>query len=631
MPVDIQANSPDSSDAVAPNVTGTPTGLPTSPTPIVGGPAQEPQPTAPPKETFRQGMTRGATGDQFLVDGRGNVVSSRATARSAGGDFGSILSGIVFGALSGAKVARSGRVPSQATGGGFGGGVAAAAEDEQQRDQRNRAKAQQDFTNRNQAQKMSRESAESAAVINHLSAQTASELSATQRANEEHPLNLALKKAGLDEAAQSLQKGYQDLAKNSLGMMQTLTDSGIDPSAMPTNWTDAKPHVSNIVQGRSVPLHNGETGEDQGAGIFDVQQLRQTPLVKPAIFKTYTADRDGNPIEKINTLPAGTSAFDYVQSAMAGKAQLRDILSQQAVKQATEVHKATIREKNAATSKDISEGNLANAKAKATATGLGGVAEGSEGLHGEDYLRTLPTAAAGMVRAVGEGRQVLPANRKDSLALLEQVHQAYPDWDESLGKTWGKTRNEYTGNGKTAQSLIRANTALTHAQELYDQTTAEGVFNPLSKNYADRQITLGLVKDEIGAAVKGGIATEGEGKELLASLSGGLTIGAKRERIAEVTRRLHDRIEATQDKFEAAKPSAAIQVPTLISPRAAQSYDYIQSGGKSPRRQDGNSQSQRQQTQPTQPQPPNGATMRVPGSDGKLHWSDGKQDLGVAQ
>jgi hypothetical protein len=29
--------------------------------------------------------------------------------------------------------------------------------------------------------------------------------------------------------------------------------------------------------------------------------------------------------------------------------------------------------------------------------------------------------------------------------------------------------------------------------------------------------------------------------------------------------------------------------------------------------------------------PPSGATMKVPGSDGKLHWSDGKRDLGVAQ
>jgi hypothetical protein len=31
------------------------------------------------------------------------------------------------------------------------------------------------------------------------------------------------------------------------------------------------------------------------------------------------------------------------------------------------------------------------------------------------------------------------------------------------------------------------------------------------------------------------------------------------------------------------------------------------------------------------PAPPPGATMRVPGSDGKMHWSDGKRDLGVIQ
>lgn len=31
------------------------------------------------------------------------------------------------------------------------------------------------------------------------------------------------------------------------------------------------------------------------------------------------------------------------------------------------------------------------------------------------------------------------------------------------------------------------------------------------------------------------------------------------------------------------------------------------------------------------PIPPKGATMQVPGSDGKLHWSDGRRDLGVVQ
>jgi hypothetical protein len=37
------------------------------------------------------------------------------------------------------------------------------------------------------------------------------------------------------------------------------------------------------------------------------------------------------------------------------------------------------------------------------------------------------------------------------------------------------------------------------------------------------------------------------------------------------------------------------------------------------------------QNQPAAAPAPAGATMKVPGSDGKMHWSDGKQDLGVVQ
>src|SRR5262249_10519146 len=140
-------------------------------------------------------------------------------------------------------------------------------------------------------------------------------------------------------------------------------------------------------------------------------------------------------------------------------------------------------------------------------------------LTGEAYLKTLPTGRQSTVRTIGEGRQVLPANRKEALALLEDVHQAYPDYDESKGKTWQKTRNEYTGSGKTAQSLVRANTAMAHAKALYDETTTDAVLNPFSKAHNDREITLGLLKDEIGAAVKGGIVTEGEGNNLFDRLS----------------------------------------------------------------------------------------------------------------
>jgi len=206
-------------------------------------------------------------------------------------------------------------------------------------------------------------------------------------------------------------------------------------------------------------------------------------------------------------------------------------------------------------------------------------------LTGEDYLKTLPAARQNTVRAVGEGRQVLPANRKEALALLDQVHQAYPDYDESLGKTWLKTRNEYMGSGQTAKKVVSYNTALEHMQDLYNNTTGEGIFNPVSKPYQDRAVAMGYVANEVGNAIKNGVMSKEEGQKILADLSGGITPANKRERIAETARLLHDKIEEYQNKFNEGAPSSAVKVPILISRRAAGSYDFVQSGGKAPQPQ----------------------------------------------
>lgn len=240
--------------------------------------------------------------------------------------------------------------------------------------------------------------------------------------------------------------------------------------------------------------------------------------------------------------------------------------------------------------------------------GIGNVPAELAGVHGDQYLATLPPQQASIVKAVGEGRQALPASRKESLALLEQVHQAYPDYDEHKVKDWQKATTEYT-SGKTGAGLVRANTALAHAKALYDETTADAVLNPFSTAHQDREITLGLLRDEIGAAIKGGVVNQKEGEDLMSSLSGGLTVGGKRERIAEVTRRLHDRIEESQTKLQSAAPSSAAKVPVLISPQAADAYDYIQSGGKTQNQNQPQAQSQTQ-APPQQQQADNVTTHR---------------------
>jgi hypothetical protein len=240
-------------------------------------------------------------------------------------------------------------------------------------------------------------------------------------------------------------------------------------------------------------------------------------------------------------------------------------------------------------------------------------------LTGDDYLQTLPTQQQSIVRAVGEGRQALPANRKEALALLEQVHQAYPDFDESKVKTWQKASNEYRGSGKTAVQIVPAyNTALEHMQDLYSNTTPEGIFNPLSKAYQDREVALGYVAREVGKAVSAGAMTQKESEELLDTLKGGLTPALKRERVTKTAQLLHDKIDEYQTKFQESAPSSAVKVPVLISPKAAQSYDFV--AGKT-------------QQPAAQQQIPSGATHKVPGPDGKMHWTNaqGTVDYGVVQ
>lgn len=356
LPLDPNAGATPSPDPAAPNVTGAPAGAPTAPTaPQVGAVPTAPQPAAPTKESFGEGVGRGMRGRQYMVDGQGNVVEARTTADSGSGTFGSILGGVVMGALAGASKARPGRIPSQEIGGGFGAGVGAAQEFQQQQDARNRGKAEQDFANKAAVKKMSREDAESAATINHMAVDTALIAQESKFADDEHPLNMALKQAGLDEAHSNIQKNSQEIMTNSMKISETLGEAGIDPSALVSSWQQAGGHTQDIVQGRTLPLFNGQKGPDAGVGMYNAQALKTTPLPKAVTYKTYTSDAKGNAVEKENTLPAGTSAFDYIQAAMAGNGQLQKINSQQKVQGAADLNKADIKEKLASANKDNAE------------------------------------------------------------------------------------------------------------------------------------------------------------------------------------------------------------------------------------------------------------------------------------
>ena len=225
-----------------------------------------------------------------------------------------------------------------------------------------------------------------------------------------------------------------------------------------------------------------------------------------------------------------------------------------------------------------------NAKTKAAQ-----VDNNPNGLSGEAFLKTLPPGRAGLVKAIAEGRLPVNANAFERSTagkpnqLSDDVFAAYPDFNAEKGANWPKAVQEFTISGADHKKAQAYNVALAHMKSLYDNTTAEGVMNPLSKAFQDRQLDMTQVTREFGNAVAAGVLTQGEAEEVKNALTGttfnALTPALKRERIVEAANLLGRKIDEVQREFNDRAPSASIKVPTLLGPEAKRALDYVQSGG----------------------------------------------------
>jgi hypothetical protein len=544
-------------------------------------------------------------GKQYLVDGTGAVTEARTTAPSGAGTFGSILSGVVMGALSGARASRPGKIPSQEIGGGFGAGVAASQDAQQQQDTRNRAQAQQVFANKQAVVKMSRDQAESAATINHLAADTARTVQETKFAADEHQLHVAALQAGLEETTGNIKRNAQELMTNSMKIAETLGEAGIDPSAFVSSWKDAQGHAQDIVQGRSLPIFNGQSGDDSAVGMYNVQALKNTMLTKPVTYTTYTQDAKGDVVPKENTLAAGASAFDYIQAAMAGNGQLQKINSQMRVQHAADLNKADIKQKNASAFRDNAEGQKAQQDAALTKSLVGGGGNGAPvkldpNTHAdEEFLSSLPASRAAMIREVGEGKAYSPRlfSGKDGEILLQQLSRAYGgQWDQSKAESYFKMRQDFT-SGKTSQALNSYNTAIAHLGTMWDHlqnANSLSINTPGTDVHRQLNQDLQLVSAELTKAVSNNNMTEGEKKDILNSLRS-YTVHGYQTNIREAAELLHGKQESFAEQWANGAPPAAVSQVPIISKKAEATLARI--NGNSTQ-----SQPQQQQTQPARPQ-----------------------------
>src|SRR5208282_4523142 len=94
-------------------------------------------------------------------------------------------------------------------------------------------------------------------------------------------------------------------------------------------------------------------------------QLRTTTLTKDVTYSTWTADKNGNPVEEKHTIKGGTeSAYNYMVAAMNGKAQLSKILALQENRSAQDLKKAQTGLAKAETGKAAAETRLTDAQIK---------------------------------------------------------------------------------------------------------------------------------------------------------------------------------------------------------------------------------------------------------------------------
>jgi len=230
----------------------------------------------------------------------------------------------------------------------------------------------------------------------------------------------------------------------------------------------------------------------------------------------------------------------------------------------------------------------------------------------------------------------------ERLRLFAKIKQINPQFDPGVVKNKVKFLGEFTDpNGKTAMGIDAANTFFQHGANLLDLTKSYRTSDikllntPINKladafgdaKYTDYSTALGVVRSEYTNAIKAGFAPQvedsKEGRDIMSDSSTPAQVEAAVKRMG------HNVLARVDSKGESFKTNMGSAYPNLITPAGAEAASKIRlnvskyrSGGQIGKPGSGG---------PASSPAPAGATMKVPGSDGKMHWSDGKQDLGVVQ
>jgi hypothetical protein len=283
---------------------------------------------------------------------------------------------------------------------------------------------------------------------------------------------------------------------------------------------------------------------------------------------------------------------------------------------------------------------LAQVQVLASGGGFGpGAAAGGAGAGGGTAapdITNVPLAIRNQVKAVLDYRSPMPPQSRNNAvnnAVRQWVNTIDSTYDETTFPQRNKVLSEYVKSAGDGQ-IGAINTALGHLGELYTAAQALNQNNlPLLHSIAskvgaafggDAATTYTAILHRVGpemtsAYVKGG---GGEGERGANEADFALSKGQQQilSNISESAMLLNSKLASARNNwnntFKPTKDSDQFD-NRFITPDAQATLQSLSA----------NAPTNRARTSA----PPAGATMKVPGSDGKMHYSDGKRDLGVAE
>lgn len=205
--------------------------------------------------------------------------------------------------------------------------------------------------------------------------------------------------------------------------------------------------------------------------------------------------------------------------------------------------------------------------------------------------------------------------------LLQAVEQKYPDFDSSKAGAYVSAYKDFTSSKSNSAggALNAGGTALGHLQELSNMNTVASHI-PGTPSYNAYMNKVDTVSTEL-AKFYGDSTVSGIGaiRNTLAST----LPGTRQAAIQTQAQSMGDKFDAYQQTWDNAAPSKAYEAPmpgisqSAMNARAALDPTYRAKAVTAAQKS----------ASPTSPPP--GATHIAPGSDGKMHYTDGKSDLGV--